>query len=77
MEIVLVISLVLIALGELVFIAWRDNAHRKQIDDLTSKIVAKSLGEYNAGKGTVTIPEKKEKVQPLVDPVMGAQGRNW
>ncbi len=60
-------------------IVWQNCEHRKQIDELTSKIVAKSLGEYTANKQdskiTVTIPPKKEK--KIIDPVMGEVGKNW
>lgn len=46
--------------------------NRKQVSELTSKIVAKSLTEFSSVKAAETPAPKKEKAaKPLVDPVLG------
>lgn len=75
---ILIISLVLVMFGLLAFIVWNTLEHRKQVDELTSKLVARSYGEYVAGKNTkVVTPEKKKDEKVIVDSVMGVAGRNW
>ena len=64
------------SLALLGFLAWRESQHKKQIDELTSKIVARTLPEYAQAQKTLQ-PEVKVKPQPagkvkLIDPVMGA-----
>lgn len=72
----LVVCLVTVCIGMLGFLAWRENEHRKQIDELTSKIMARSLNDYAIAKQTMSNPlqpkvEKQEK--KISDPVLGLQ----
>lgn len=72
METMLVTFLFAITLGQMGYIVYQSRENRKQIDSLTSKLVAKSLGEYasatkvEAQKETTTKKEVK-----LNDPVLG------
>jgi len=79
MEIVLVICLVIIALGEFVYLAWREKEHIRQVDELTNKLVARSLGEYASAKQVVAHPPaaKADKPKVVIDPVLGEAGKNW
>lgn len=70
--IVLVACVVLLALAMLCVLVWRDKIHIRQIDELTSKIVAKTLGEYTYSKQTEKIPSvQKEPFKGPIDPVLG------
>lgn len=69
--VILVACVVLLALSLLVFIAWREKTYREQIDDLTSKLIAKSLGEYSIVKQSERPVPKTEKPTKTTDPVLG------
>lgn len=74
---ILIVSLVLVMFGLLGFIVWNNIEHRKTMDDLTSKLVARSLGEYVAAtQKKVNIPEPK-KEKKYIDSTMGAAGKNF
>lgn len=77
MEIVMVICLVVVCLGLLGFILWRDIEQRKQIDTLTSKLICRSLGEFTQSIKAEPKTEAKMVNKPMVDPVMGAAGKNF
>jgi len=71
--IILVVCLILISFGLLGVMVWQNHDHRRQIDELTSKIVAKSLGDYAFARQTEkSKPEPKpEEKKKLKDPVLG------
>lgn len=59
--IVLVVTTAVLALALLGFMAWREVEHKKQIDELTSKIMAKDYREY-------AIMQPKDKIDKVVAP---------
>lgn len=65
--------LVFVVVALLAFVAWREREHGKQVSELTSKIMARSLNEFSA----VSKPEpKKGREEPkkqTIDPVLGAK----
>lgn len=74
---ILIIAQIITILGLLGFIVWNTREHRQQVEELTNKLVARSLSEYVASRqGKVTIPEKKEKTAVLIDSTLGKEG-NW
>lgn len=71
---VLVVCIVVIAIGLMAIIVWREMEHKKQIDELTSKLVARSIGEYaSARQAEKTVPPPKpEAPKKLKDPTLGS-----
>lgn len=72
METVLVTFLFVITLSLIGFVVYQSIENRKQIESLTSKLVAKSLSEYaSATKAGVTKETTAKKEVKLSDPVLG------
>ena len=71
----LVCIVALMGVGDLIFMAWREVEHKKQIDTLTSKIMSRDYVQYATYK-----PEENKKIESRVngekrprvpDPVLG------
>lgn len=75
---VLVCVIMLMGIGDLIFMAWREVEHKRQIDILTSKIMSKDYAQYASYK-----PEENRKIEKPdngtarpkrpADPVLGTQ----
>ncbi len=65
-----------LALALLAFVAWREVEHRKQIDALTSKIMARDYREYAVLRPQELTPAQpptnEPKLKRVVDPHLGA-----
>lgn len=73
-----VAGFVFIILSLVGFIIWKEHTHRKLIESLTNKIMARSLTEYQAvtrslssDKGDKKDNKVKDGKKPVFDPVLG------
>lgn len=66
---VLVGCIVLISFGLIAIIILRDAAQRAQVDELTNKLMSRSVGEYAAATSTIKHPPlpRQEKPRQQVD----------
>ena len=64
----------LLSLALMFLLAWRESEHRKQIEELTSKLASKTLADYTAYKVQVDKEPvaKPEKPQRAMDSVLGS-----
>ena len=61
---VLIACVVISELALLCFLGYRENEHRKQMDMITSKLIAKTLTEYSNARHV----EKLEPMPPVEKP---------
>lgn len=49
------------------FLLWENNAQRKLISELTSKVMARNYYDYSSATRPVVMPKPRENLDPIED----------
>lgn len=68
------VCLIVLCFGIMSLFAWRELEHKKQIDELTTKIISRTAGEYASAENIkkAGAPQRETTKPKTSDPVLGA-----